>query len=191
MLFNNNSEGYDYQKGENIMEIWDLYNKDRIKTGKTMLRGSEFEAGTYHMVVHVCIFRPDGKLLIQQRQPFKEGWPNLWDITVGGSAVAGDTSQSAAEREVWEEIGYSLNLKTSRPSLTINFDHGFDDFYLIEKDIDISSLKVPSEEVQQVKWATKEEIISKIDSEEFIPYHASFIDLLFDMRKYMGTHKKS
>lgn len=173
------------------MEIWDIYDKDRIQTGKTMVRGSKFEADSYHMVVHVCIFRKDGKMLIQQRQPFKEGWPNLWDITVGGSAVYGDTSQSAAEREVWEEIGYRLNLKNSRPSMTINFEHGFDDIYLVEGDLEISSLKVPSEEVQQVKWATKDEIISMIDLEEFIPYHASFIELLFDMRKYMGTHKKT
>jgi len=173
------------------MEKWDVYNKDRIKTGKTMLRGSQFEPDTYHMVVHVCIFRSDGKMLIQQRQPFKEGWPNLWDITVGGSAVKGDTSQSAAEREVWEEIGHPLNLKASRPSLTINFDHGFDDIYLIEEDLDINSLKVPSEEVQQVKWATKDEILSMIDREEFIPYHASFIGLLFDMRRNMGTHKRT
>lgn len=172
------------------MEIWDVYDKDRIKTGKTMLRGRKFEADSFHMVVHVCIFRSDGKMLIQQRQPDKEGWPNLWDITVGGSAVAGETSQSAAEREVLEEIGYPLKLNAYRPSLTINFNNGFDDFYLIEEEIEINSLKVPSEEVQQVKWATKDEIISMINSEEFIPYYASFIELLFDMRKFRGTHKK-
>jgi isopentenyldiphosphate isomerase len=173
------------------MEVWDVYDKDRMKTGNTMLRGSKFEPDTYHMVVHVCIFSSDGKMLIQQRQPFKEGWPNLWDITVGGSAVKGDTSQSAAEREVWEEIGYSLNLKNSRPSMTINFEHGFDDMYLLEEDLEINSLKVPSEEVQQVKWATKDEIIFMIDREEFIPYHASFINMLFDMRKNLGSHKKT
>ncbi|MDF2596725.1 MAG: hypothetical protein K0R69_3066, partial [Clostridia bacterium] len=38
---------------------------------------------------------------------------------------------------------------------------------------------------------TKEEIIVMIESKEFIPYHRSFIDLLFDMRKYMGFHNKS
>ena len=84
------------------MEIWDLYDKDRIKTGETMVRVSKFKENTYHLVVHVCIFNLEGKMLIQQRQPFKDGWPNMWDITVGGSAVSGDTSQLAAEREVYE-----------------------------------------------------------------------------------------
>lgn len=170
------------------MEIWDLYDKDRIKTGETMVRGSKFKENTYHLVVHVCIFNLEGKMLIQQRQPFKDGWPNMWDITVGGSAVSGDTSQLAAEREVYEEIGYKLSLDGIRPSLTINFDKGFDDIYLIQKDVDISKLKLQYEEVQSVKWASKEEILSMIDEEIFIPYHKSLIDLLFFMRTSKNSH---
>ena len=116
------------------MELWDVYDKDRIKTGKTMVRGAEFEPDCYHMVVHVCIFNAKGEMLIQQRQPFKEGWPNMWGITVGGSATMGDSSQDAAEREVFEEIGLKLDLQQVRPHLTVNFDRGFDDIYLIEKE---------------------------------------------------------
>ncbi|MFR3498722.1 NUDIX hydrolase [Paraclostridium bifermentans] len=172
------------------MEIWDLYDKDRIKTGETMVRGSQFKENTYHLVVHVCIFNLEGKMLIQQRQPFKDGWPNMWDITVGGSAISGDTSQLAAEREVYEEIGYKLSLDGIRPSLTINFDKGFDDIYLIQKDIDISKLKLQYEEVQSVKWASKEEILSMIDKEIFIPYHKSLIDLLFFMRTSKNSHTR-
>ncbi|MCU9811094.1 MAG: NUDIX hydrolase [Paraclostridium dentum] len=172
------------------MEIWDLYDKDRIKTGETMVRGNQFKENTYHLVVHVCIFNLEGKMLIQQRQPFKYGWPNMWDITVGGSAVSGDTSQLAAEREVYEEIGYKLSLDGIRPSLTINFDKGFDDIYLIQKDIDISKLKLQYEEVQSVKWASKEEILSMIDEEIFIPYHKSLIDLLFFMRTSKNSHTR-
>ncbi|MCR1877281.1 NUDIX domain-containing protein [Paraclostridium bifermentans] len=172
------------------MEIWDLYDKDRIKTGETMVRGSKFKENTYHLVVHVCIFNLEGKMLIQQRQPFKDVWPNMWDITVGGSAVSGDTSQLAAEREVYEEIGYKLSLDGIRPSLTINFDKGFDDIYLIQKDVDISKLKLQYEEVQSVKWASKEEILSMIDEEIFIPYHKSLIDLLFFMRTSKNSHTR-
>lgn len=172
------------------MEIWDLYDKDRIKTGETMVRGSQFKENTYHLVVHVCIFNLEGQMLIQQRQPFKDGWPNMWDITVGGSAVSGDTSQLAAEREVYEEIGYKLSLYGIRPALTINFDKGFDDIYLIQKDIDISKLKLQYEEVQSVKWASKDEILSMIDEEIFIPYHKSLIDLLFFMRNSKNSYTR-
>lgn len=170
------------------MEIWDIYDKERRKTGETMIRGSIFKENTYHMVIHVCIFNSEGKMLIQQRQPFKDGWSNMWDITVGGSAISGDTSQLAAEREVYEEIGYKLSLDGVRPSLTINFDRGFDDIYLIEEDIDITKLNLQYEEVQSVKWASVEEIVDMINDNKFIPYHKSLIELLFSMRNKNGAH---
>ena len=93
------------------MELFDLYTAEREKTGKTMVRGDRTPEGYYRLVVHVCIFDREGRMLIQQRQPFKQGWSNLWDISVGGSAVAGDSSRSAAERETLEELrgmGYEL-----------------------------------------------------------------------------------
>ena len=172
------------------MELWDIYDKDRLLTGETMIRGERFRSGTYHLVVHVCIFNKKGEMLVQQRQPFKRGWSNLWDITVGGSAVSGETSQVAAEREVKEEIGYPLELGDMRPSLTINFETGFNDIYLIETDLEIDSLQLQYEEVQKVKWVTKNEILKMIDRKVFIPYHKSFINLLFDMRRYRGVHNK-
>ena len=149
------------------MELWDIYDKDRNKTGRTMKRGEPMKDGDYHLVVHICIFSSDGKMLIQQRQPFKDGWSNLWDITVGGSSVAGDTSIDAAVREVREEVGIQLSPVT--------------------KDVDISSLKLQYEEVQQVKWADADEIKSMIDEGIFIPYNKSFIDVLFHFKDHVGT----
>lgn len=173
------------------MELWDVYNIDRIKSGKTMLRGDEFKNGEYHLVVHACIFSTKNQMLIQQRQPFKYGWSNMWDITVGGSATKGDTSQSAIERELFEEIGLKIDLQNVRPHLTINFDVGFDDIYLIEKDVDLNLLKLQYEEVQGVKWATIDEILEMIDRGEFIPYHKNLIRLFFDMRKKYGCINKA
>jgi isopentenyldiphosphate isomerase len=171
------------------MELWDIYDINRNKTDKTMVRGEAFEKDHYHLVVHVCIFNSNGEMLIQQRQPFKKGWSNMWDITVGGSATKGDTSQSAAEREVLEEIGLRLDLQDIRPHITINFNNGFDDVYLIEEDVDIYTLSLQYEEVQTVKWASKEEIFSMIESGEFIPYYPSLIQLFFDTRKKYGCHQ--
>ncbi len=170
------------------MELWDIYDESRMKTGRTMKRGDPFQAGDYHLVVHVCIFNSKGEMLIQQRQPFKKGWSNMWDITVGGSAVAGDSSRTAAEREVMEEIGLEISLSGIRPAVTVNFDCGFDDVYVITQDVDISSLKLQYEEVQAVKWAQTDEIKAMIDQGIFIPYHKAFIDMLEHFRTHTGTH---
>lgn len=163
------------------MELWDVYDVNRRKTGETMVRGSAYAQGAYHLVVHICIFNDKGEMLIQQRQPFKEGWSNLWDVTVGGSAVCGDDSQSAAERELAEELGLHIDLHGIRPHLSITFDHGFDDIYLIERNVDLSELKLQYEEVQNARWASMEEILSMIDNGEFIPYYPHLIRLLFEM----------
>ncbi|MDD7794387.1 NUDIX hydrolase [Clostridium sp. 'White wine YQ'] len=171
------------------MELWDVYDINRNKTDKTMVRGEPFKKDEYHLVVHICIFNSKGEMLIQQRQPFKEGWPNMWDITVGGSAIKGDTSQTAAERELFEEIGLKVDLKNIRPHITINFEDGFDDYYIIEREVDLNELSLQYEEVQKVKWASKEEIFSMIESGEFIPYYQSLIQLLFDIRKQYGSNQ--
>lgn len=170
------------------MELWDLYDRDRIPTGETHERGKLLPEGRYHMVVHVVIFNRRGEMLIQQRQPFKAGWPNLWDVTVGGSAVAGDTSRTAAEREVLEEIGLPLDLSREQPRLTVPFDVGFDDIYTLVMDVDLTKLRLQESEVQAVKWASEEEILAMLEDGRFIPYHRAFIQLLFALRDSRGLH---
>lgn len=169
------------------MELWDLYDIDRIKTGERHRRGQPVPEGRYHMVVHVVIFNTRGEMLIQQRQPFKEGWPNMWDVTVGGSAVAGDNSRTAAQREVQEEIGLTLDLSGELPKLTIPFAVGFDDIYTVVQDVDLTSLTLQASEVQAVRWADEREIRQMIDDGRFIPYHPALISLLFAMRNRRGT----
>ena len=171
------------------MELWDVYDFERVKTGQTMVRGEPTQKGNYHLVVNACIFNSKGEMLIQQRQSSKSSWPNMWDVTAGGCAVAGDTSQVAMERELMEEIGLKLDLTNVKPHITVNLDDEFNDVYLINMDIDESELKLQYEEVQQVKWATIDEIFEKIDDGSFIPYYKSLITLLFDIRKQYGWHQ--
>lgn len=169
------------------MELFDLYDKDRIRTGETMERGKPVPKGFYRMVVHVCIFGSDGKMLIQRRQPFKRSWSGMWDFTIGGSSVAGDTSLTAAIRETSEEIGVQLSPDELRRVLTIQTECVFDDIYVVKKDLDEAALTLQYEEVEQVKWASAEDIKSMIDGEIFIPYHKSLIDLLFFMKDSDGA----
>ena len=169
------------------MEIWDVYDKDRSKTGKKVERGRPLDEGEMHLVVYACIFDAKNQMLIQHRQPFKEGFPNKWDFTAGGSAVAGDSSQKAVERELFEEIGYNYDFSNIRPHFTINGNDAFCDFYLIEAEINIDTLTLQPEEVESVKWASKDEIFAMVDSGDFIPYHKSLIELCFDMRGRYDT----
>ncbi len=173
------------------MELLDLYDVNRIPKGRTMARGEKMQKGDYRLVVHVCVFSKNGKMLIQQRIKDKDSYPDLWDITVGGSAIAGETSAQAVSRELFEELGLSIDFTCIRPHLTVNFGEGFDDIYLVERDVDLQTLTLQADEVQAVRWATREEILAMIESGEFIPYFPELISLLFPKRTHYGCIKEA
>lgn len=168
------------------MELWDLYDKDRVLTKETMVRGDEMKKDTYHLVVHVVIINSENQMLIQQRQWNKNSAPGLWDITVGGSVLAGETSLEGAIRETSEELGIDLNLN-QRPHLSVPFDDAYDDIYIVNQEVELNSLMVPNDEVLDTKWASIDEIYEMIDNKSFVNYRKSFIQLLFDMRYSYGV----
>lgn len=125
------------------------------------------------------------RMLIQRRTDHKAGWPGMWDVTVGGSVTAGESSASGAEREVLEELGIRLDLTGRRPNFTFNFRHGFDDFYLLKAGdvppMELADLAIPNAEVADARWATRDEIHALHAAGEFIPYRPTAIDFIFDM----------
>ncbi len=105
--------------------------------------------------------------------------------------MAGDSSQTAAERETREELGLKIDLSNERPSMTIHWEHGFDDYYVVTRPVDLDSLHLKYEEVQAVRWASREEILRMIDEGRFIPYEKSLIELLFFRRDHRSSHTRS
>lgn len=164
------------------MELVDLYDENRVPLGRVAERHAKKAPGEYRMVVHVCIFNSLGQILIQRRSPEKRVWPELWDVSVGGGVDAGETSRQGAEREVLEELGYDLDLTGLRPAVTVNFEGGFDDFFVVTRDLDLRDLRLQKEEVSDVRWVTLEEAMAMLDSGAFIPYPPSFLQFLFEAR---------
>lgn len=165
------------------MEQWDLYTRDRQKTGEKHIRGEKMPPERYHLVVQVVIFGSDGRMFIQQRHRDKIGWPGMWDFSAAGSAIAGDSSVDAALREVQEELGLTLAREELSPSLTMHGDSFFCDIYLVEKDVALSDLRLQETEVQAARWASEEEVLALAEKGQFVPWIAPFIRLLFAMRK--------
>jgi len=171
-----------------VEEIWDVHDKNRVKTGKTIVRGKErLLEGEFNISVFIAIFNSRGEMLIQQRQPFKEGWSGKWDITAAGAAVTGDTSATAATRELFEEVGIQVDFSDTMPHFTVNTDNFICDFYLVRKDVDIDSLQLGQDEVAEVRWATKQEIFDMMDDGRFIPVQKGSIELCFALIEKRST----
>lgn len=154
------------------MELWDIYDKNRNKTGKTIKRGERLKQGEYHLIVHIWIKNSNNEFLIQQRSE-KVKNPLVWSTT-GGSAVAGEDSFTAALREVKEELG--IDLKDKKGYL---FEEGkyeednqqyLSDTYLYFIDIDIKDLKLQTEEVKQAKYEKMSKIKEMMANDEFFIY---------------------
>lgn len=169
------------------MEIFDLFDAQRRPTGQTMVRGTPVPAERYRQVVHICIFNSNGDMLIQQRQSFKDSWPNLWDVSVGGSVISGETSARGARRELMEELGLDADFEHLAPAVTTTFTGGFDDFYILHADVDIGSLKLQAEEVQAAKWASEAEVLSLLKKGQFIPYQRAFLQYIFFRKDHAGN----
>lgn len=174
------------------MELWDIYDIDRVRTGRVAQRGKPASEGglgegEYHLVVHICVFNGRGQLLLQQRQKDKEGYPNLWDVSAAGSALAGENSAAAASRELREELGLVHDFTKERPFWTTHFERGFDDWYFIRMEADISDLRLQPEEVEDARWADLAEIERMLDSGEMVPYYRDLVRLWFVMKDHRGS----
>lgn len=161
------------------MELWNVYDKFRHKTDRTHERGIPMRAGDYHFVSHVWIVNDNGEYLIQKRQPWKKGWPNMWDSAAAGAAQAGDDDITAAIRETKEEIGIDISRDKMEHLFTVKFVNGFDDIWLVRQNININDVKLQYEEVADAKWVTEAEIKRMVAKGEFI--EVRYLDRLFEM----------
>ncbi|CAM3899052.1 GNAT family N-acetyltransferase [Mesobacillus thioparans] len=171
------------------MELWNIYNQYRHMTDRIHERGQEMKPGDHHLVVHVWIVNDDGQFLIQKRQPWKIGFPNMWDCSAAGSAIMGDDSEQAAIREAKEEIGIDLDMERAERLFTVKFLEGFDDVWLVRQNVALEDLNLQEEEVAEAKWASEEEIKEMVENGEFIPFN--YFDLLFEMVNSSISLKKA
>ena len=166
-------------KWRGAMELFDIYDDDRNRTGRTAERNQKLKDGEYQLIVHVNIMNTQNQILIQQRQPHKQDFPGYWDISVGGGVRAGETSRDAAEREVFEELGLAIDLAETVPYFWIHFPNGFADEYIVHQDLELDMLNLQQTEVQNVKWASYDEVMSMLTEGTFFPYHQSMLELIF------------
>ena len=150
-------------------ELFDVLNEKGEYTGKIETREKCHKEGLWHKAVVVFIINSKGQVLLQKRSAAKKLWPNMWDITAGGHVLAGEFGFQAGIRECKEELGIELNVNDlifigATTSTNIKGDivnNHFNEYYIANKDIDETKLQLQEEEVSEVKWIDKNEIIER------------------------------
>ncbi len=163
-----------------ITEKWDILDENGSPTGKTTLRGRNFlKSGEYHLVVHIWIFSPDGKILIQRRSDTKPLMPGEWAAT-GGAAISGENSYSAANRELFEELGIRSDKKSLKKAFRIKRRNSLLDVWMIESDIRQENLRLQKSEVSEAKWITLAELKQMIQDGKFHNYGSEYFKKVFE-----------
>lgn len=166
------------------MEIWDLYDENRVPTGRTHIRGERLPLGFYHLAVHVWIRNSRGEFLISQRSAWRRSYPLLWE-SVGGSVLAGEDSLGGALRETMEEVGIALDpergsIVHQKTRKSTGEPHTGDhlDVWLFDFDGEPDLGGATTDEVVQCRWALPEEIGALMERGEMVPTREYFFAAL-------------
>lgn len=146
------------------MELWDIYDKNKNRTGRTMKRNDWcLKDDEYHLTVLGVIRNLEGKYLITKRVMTKAWAPGWWEVS-GGAAMAGEESEDAVQREVLEETGLDVSKAEGGYMFTYHRenpgkgDNYFVDVYRFTMDFNESDVKPQEEETDGFFLATLEEI---------------------------------
>lgn len=165
------------------MEKRDLYDENRVLTGKNILKGEAIPTGRYINVVLVFIQNDEGNFLIQKRSKRKNGKY----ATTGGHPKSGESSLEGIITEVKEEIG--IDFKTSDLELYFTGKSEkeqvfWDDYYIKANIENINKLKLQTEEVESLRWCSENEIHKMYSEGKFFENHyEEFIVLLKWLKK--------
>lgn len=158
------------------MEYWDIYDKDKKRTGRTMKRNDWcLQEGEYHLTVLGVVVRPDGRFLITKRVMTKSWAPGWWEVS-GGGVMAGEESRDAVIREVREETGLDVSgcgdgyLFTYHRENPGEGDNYFVDVYRFELDFEESDVQIQEKEAAGFQLATVEEIKELAQQGIFLHY---------------------
>jgi isopentenyldiphosphate isomerase len=162
------------------MEKWDILNADGECVGKTTLRGKcNLKAGEYHLVVHIWVLSSKGDILIQRRSENKKLMPGEWAAT-GGAAISGEDSYTAANRELYEELGIPSNKQTLKKLTRIKRRNSLLDVWFIVSDLKSEQLRLQKDEVAAARWVTRSEFEDMVKSGEYHNYGKDYFDIVFE-----------
>jgi isopentenyldiphosphate isomerase len=147
-------------------ELVDLLDDSGNRIG-TVTRAEMRANRLPHPCTYILVFHPDGRILIHQRTSTKDIFPGYWDLCIGGVNSAGEDFDTAAGRELKEEIGIQSTLEYLFP-----FQYADDRtivFGKVYRTTHPGPFQLQPEEVVQTEWVLIENLTSLFEVRPFCP----------------------
>lgn len=158
------------------MEVLDLYNINKEKTGKIIERKEKvsIKENEYVLAVQCWIINTKKEVLLTQRKLDKK-YGGMWEAT-SGLVKSGENSIKGIKRELKEEIGIEIEDKDLKLLKTVIGEKTIRDIYIINKDIAIEDIKFNDGEVINAKYVTIKEFEKMIDDGQAFEWLRWFLD---------------
>ena len=158
-------------------EIVEILTEDGKETYKRINKTIAHKEGICHGISAIALIDKDGKLLIQKRSANKKNEPNKWDLSGAGHINIDETPEKAAVRELFEETGIKVEIEElklidtylNKVKLDKNtFINHYTYLFLVQKDIDIKTLKMQESEVSEVIFVDKKKYNVFFNNKEMV-----------------------
>ena len=158
------------------MEFFDIINEAGEPTGQTVERSIAHAQGIRHRTAHIWIIREmEGRIqvLLQKRSTEKDSFPGRFDTSSAGHVQAGDEPLESALRELFEELGIKAQARDLEFAGTfpirykkvfygkLFWDNEIAFVYAYRRPVEIESLKLQKEEVEEVQSFDLENTLSE------------------------------
>lgn len=171
------------------MELWDVLTHEGEPTGRTVVRGgTTLRSGEYHLVVHIWPINDYGSILIQKRTKTKRLMPGIWAAT-GGAAISGETSLTAARRELGEELGIWTEPDELQFVKRIKRRNSLVDVWTVRANVRVPELHLQKSEVAEAKWVNKATLVSMLASGEYHDYGKEYFETVFNLVDQVKAEK--
>lgn len=139
-----------------VEELFDVVN-ERDEVLYSLSRSAVHRQQLLHRAVHVFVLDSRGCMLIHQRSPTKEEFPNVWTSSCSGHVSAGETYDQTAPRELQEELGITGVRLERLQKFAACADTSWE-FTVLYRTVTDQSLRPDAAEMTAVQWISPAEL---------------------------------
>lgn len=142
-------------------EWFDVVNEHDEVLGRATRR--EVHArGWLHRAVHVLVFDATGRVFLQKRSMNKDLCPGLWDSSASGHLEAGEDYDTAAVRELAEEIGVRGGVRPVRWFRLAACRETAQEFVWVYRLRHDAPLVLDPDEIERGEWLAPSDVTARV-----------------------------